>query len=78
MTRSLRFTMALAANNGRLGVGWRGLRFDNIDRRVRLINQSHQTITEFYASNIKSTGWEERYSRLLRSVTRTFRRHQPE
>jgi hypothetical protein len=29
------------------------------DRHIVLINHSHQTITEFHASNVASTSWEE-------------------
>ncbi len=29
------------------------------DRRIRLINESSQTIEKFHASNVGRTGWEE-------------------
>jgi hypothetical protein len=29
------------------------------DRRIRLINESSQTIEEFHASNVNRRGWEE-------------------
>jgi hypothetical protein len=29
------------------------------DRHIVLVNHSHQTITEFHASNVASTSWEE-------------------
>ena len=58
MIRSLRFRVVLAA--AVLGTTLVGAALaDNMDRRIRLINRSHQTISEFYASNVGATGWEE-------------------
>jgi hypothetical protein len=32
---------------------------DSLDRRVTLINNSHETIREFHASNVDRQSWEE-------------------
>jgi hypothetical protein len=58
MTKSLGFAAVVAA--GVLGMATVGQAYaDGPNRQVTLINRSHRAITEFYASNIRATTWEE-------------------
>ena len=58
MNRSLHHGIILATTV--LGLALSGeARADTYDRQITLVNRSHQTITEFHASNVGSDNWEE-------------------
>jgi hypothetical protein len=58
MTKSLKIAVIVAA--AVLGVATVGQAYaDGLHRHVTLINRSHRAISEFHASNIQATTWEE-------------------